>query len=124
MTCLIGLNLGAYAMIGADTMIYHPTQITYAPKILRTPFGLIAGSGLTDLIDNVVKRLADDAALNVDHVRRLIIHEFEKFSGPMRLHGGFGMDLLVYAGKRIQVALCRTRAGKPDRADGRTTRKV
>jgi hypothetical protein len=87
MTCLIGLHLGAYAMIGADTMIYHPHQITYAPKIASARFGLVAGAGVADLIDTIAATLATGGPFTLEHITRLITREVESYSGPTHLNG-------------------------------------
>jgi hypothetical protein len=76
-------------MIGADTMIYHPVRAaTYAPKISRTQFGLIAGAGLSDLTNAVATRLALDRTENLAQVAEKIRSEVRAFQGPTHLPGG------------------------------------
>ena len=64
MSCLVGMQLGAYVMLASDVMVYHPQQVEYREKITRTQVGLIAGCGLSDLTDDVARRLATDAPRN------------------------------------------------------------
>jgi len=81
MSCLIGLHLGGYVMLGADRMVYHPNEITYTQKIARTRFGLVAGCGLAELTDNVADRLASEIPVNLEHVQCMVLDEVNSFQG-------------------------------------------
>ena len=72
-------------------------RITYAPKIVKTSFGLIAGSGLVDLVDAVAGRVARQPPGAVGGITTIIREERDRFSGPTHLNDGTNvMDHTVW----------------------------
>jgi hypothetical protein len=91
MTMVVGMNLGFYVLIVADTrMTYYPRD---APrywkdgrgKVYGTNLGIIAGAGFGPTLDAVRERLAGEDGMEVRHlddVRRVASEEFDKRVAP------------------------------------------
>ena len=84
MTMVVGMHLGRYVLIVADTRItYHPAeeQTRYEDgrtKIYRTKLGLVSGAGGVGLLDAVRLRLCGpegDALRTFDDIHRIIDDE-------------------------------------------------
>jgi hypothetical protein len=80
-TLIVGLNLGDYALLGADTRVTcrHQNGDQYfeddADKIYRFSLGVIAGAGLQSLVESA-KDLVDGAAIaHIDHLAEIIEQE-------------------------------------------------
>jgi len=80
-TLIVGLNLGDYALLGADTRVTcrHQNGAQYfeddADKIYRFSLGLIAGAGLQSLVESA-KDLVDEAAIaHIDQLAQIIEQE-------------------------------------------------
>jgi len=76
MTINIGINLGRYIILAADTRTVYCLDgriIRYSDehqKIQKTKVGLITGAGYTDLLDDVKKQIAQE---NVNHTDQIIV---------------------------------------------------
>jgi hypothetical protein len=74
-TLLVGINLGSYVVMGADTRVswYTPDgEFRFhdeGEKIQKTDIGLITGAGLINILDPVKKMLAHKEV--VTHTRRI-----------------------------------------------------
>lgn len=75
MTINIGINLGHYIILGADTrsvycwgnkIIRHSDE---HQKIQKTKIGLITGAGYTDLLDDVKRQIAEQ---DIEHTDQII----------------------------------------------------
>jgi len=83
MTIAIGINLGSYAILAADTRTtYHVFNVPFyddtSSKIQKTMMGLITGAGFCPLLDNVKSRLAIEQVTNTDSTLSIIKGEIEK----------------------------------------------
>ena len=87
MSFLVGLQLGRYVMLGADTQITG-AEVTYAPKLFRIRTGLVGGVGLSDLVDALVGRLVATHAVNLSRITDIIHEERSRYSGPTHLPDG------------------------------------
>jgi len=82
MTIAIGINLGSYAILAADTRTtYHlfgmPFYDDNSSKVQKTTMGLITGAGFCTLLDGVKKKLATEQVADTDCVLRIIKEETE-----------------------------------------------
>jgi hypothetical protein len=84
MTLIVGMNLGFYALLAADTRAsYYPFDQPMQfnderEKIRRNRMGIMTGMGLVDLLDAVKKRFEDEDPMHTDRVRQIIIEERAK----------------------------------------------
>jgi hypothetical protein len=81
-TLIVGMNLGSYALLGADTRVsYYPhDRLMYRDdslKIRRIGMGLITGAGFGNLLDDVKGALDDDAIEHTDIIRDVVNREVE-----------------------------------------------
>src|SRR5687767_2009789 len=83
MSTVIGINLGAYMLLAADTRVtfYPDTGPPYfedgKSKIHNTRMGLIAGVGLGNLLDRVARRLSAEDPYHTDRIIEIIEEERE-----------------------------------------------
>jgi hypothetical protein len=91
MTMVVGLQLGSYTMLVADTRMtfYPPNQPSFfedgKEKIHHTKLGIISGAGNGGLLRRVATRLdsAEFATCNSNtQIERAIIEEFENYPVP------------------------------------------
>lgn len=81
MSVVIGMNVGCYVMIAADTRItwYLPDGSARfrdeKAKIHHTKMGLIAGVGLSNLLDSVARRLGNEEVLHTDRIVEILREE-------------------------------------------------
>ncbi|AZF28169.1 hypothetical protein [Pseudomonas sp. R2-60-08W] len=85
MTLLIGVNLGAFALIASDKreIACVDGEIVYssddADKIVSTKAGIIAACGAVDLLSPVKSRLAGMDVSNSDEILEVITSERQRF---------------------------------------------
>lgn len=77
MTIAIGINLGLYAILAADTRTtYYVSGIPFhddnSAKVQKTTMGLITGAGFYPLLDGVKKKLATEQVTNTERVLPII----------------------------------------------------
>lgn len=76
MTIALGIHLGTYAMLAADTRITYPTYLWLhddaARKIQKTTLGLITGAGYVPLLDQVKRKLATESPTNTNDILAII----------------------------------------------------
>jgi len=82
MTIAIGINLGSYAVLAADTRTtYHrfgmPFYDDSSTKVQKTTMGLITGAGFSPLLDSVKRELTEQIA-NTERVLSIIKEESER----------------------------------------------
>ncbi len=82
MTIAIGINLGFYAILAADTRTtYHLVNMPFyddnSSKVQKTTMGLITGAGFCPLLDGVKNRLANEQIISTDSVLAIIKEERE-----------------------------------------------
>jgi hypothetical protein len=81
MTLILGMNLGSYVLLAADTRVswYPPGQpMQYhdeREKIRRTRMGIMTGMGLVNLLDSVKERFDEEDPLHTDRLRQIIVEE-------------------------------------------------
>jgi hypothetical protein len=81
MTLIVGLNLGYYVLLGADTRVvcrYADGSIQNednAEKIQRTGLGLITGAGLMSLVESAETLLAGEDIAHVDRLVEILEQE-------------------------------------------------
>jgi hypothetical protein len=74
MTIAIGINLGRYVILAADTRTTYyppfgkPLFRDDSEKIQKTGIGLITGAGLISLLDPVKTRLANESITNTNYI--------------------------------------------------------
>lgn len=83
MTIAIGINLGLYAILAADTRTtYHRFDMPFfddnSTKVQKTTMGLITGAGFFPLLDSVKRKLATEQITNTERVLSIIKEENEK----------------------------------------------
>lgn len=94
MTYIIGMRLGGYELLAADTLVSHPNGNTNELKIKATPLGLIAGAGIKDLIDNVAREVGRGENPSRQSVQMDVWWEVLMYRGPRRIPDGRdGVDL-------------------------------
>ena len=76
-TLIAGLNLGSYAIIGADTRLSYYINEVFGyrddgEKIRNIAPGIITGAGLASLLDAVKERLDDDELGVIDRIADLV----------------------------------------------------
>jgi hypothetical protein len=86
MTLIVGLNLGSYVLLGADTRVvsYPNGQLRFrddAEKIRFTSAGIITGAGLCDLLDPVKERLANEEIRSTNRIIEIIREKREGLEG-------------------------------------------
>lgn len=91
MTIAIGINLGSYAILAADTRTtYHrfgmPFYDDNSSKVQKTMMGLITGAGFLPLLDSVKRKLATEQITNTERVLSIITEEREKTLQAWRIH--------------------------------------
>ncbi len=91
MTIAIGINLGLYAILLADTRTtYHKLGIPFyddnRPKVQKTTIGLITGAGFCPLLDSVKSRLETEQITNTDSVLSIIKDESKKTQQTWQTH--------------------------------------
>jgi hypothetical protein len=91
MTIAIGINLGSYAILAADTRTtYHlfgmPFYDDSSSKVQKTTMGLITGAGFCTLLDGVKKKLATEQVADTERVLRIIKEETEMTRNAWRVH--------------------------------------
>jgi hypothetical protein len=99
MTIAIGIDLGRYVMLAADTRTTYYSFLgrTFrddSEKIQKTGIGLITGAGLLPLLDSVKRRLAKEEITDTGDIIRIVREEREKAS--------------VNFGPKVQEALRKT----------------
>jgi hypothetical protein len=77
LSLIVGLHLGAYALIAADTRLSYYVNDVFgyrddSEKIQVIEPGIISGAGLASLVDNVKKRLDDDELGVIDRISDLV----------------------------------------------------
>lgn len=77
MTIAVGINLGLYAILAADTRTtYHrfgmPFYDDNSSKVQKTTMGLITGAGFCALLDGVKKKLATEQITDTERVLQII----------------------------------------------------
>jgi hypothetical protein len=80
MTLLVGINLGSYVVLGADSRVswYDGNKFRFRDeeeKIQRTNLGLVTGAGLKDLLDPVKEHLATDREINHTNQLEVMMRE-------------------------------------------------
>ena len=91
MTIAIGINLGSYAILAADTRTtYHrfgmPFYDDNSSKVQKTMMGLITGAGFLPLLDSVKRKLATEQITNTERVLSIITEERKKTLQAWRIH--------------------------------------
>ena len=91
MTIAIGINLGSYAILAADTRTtYHVSGMPFyddnSSKVQGTTMGLITGAGLCPLLDSVKKKLVTEQVTNTERVLGIIKEETEMTLNAWRAH--------------------------------------
>lgn len=91
MTIAIGINLGSYAILAADTRTTYylfgtPFHDDNSSKIQKTTMGLITGAGFSALLDGVKKRLVTEQVGNTETVLRIIKEETEMARSVWRMY--------------------------------------
>jgi hypothetical protein len=91
MTIAIGINLGSYAVLAADTRTtYHrfgmPFYDDNSTKVQKTTMGLITGAGFLPLLDSVKRKLATEQITNTERVLSIIKEESERTLQAWRTH--------------------------------------
>jgi len=83
MTAIVGMNLGDYVIIAADSRLtyYPPTRPSFFRddklKVKEVRSGLATGAGLGNLIDSVNERLDEEDPLHTDRIIDIIKEERE-----------------------------------------------
>lgn len=79
MTVIIGMNLGQYVLLAADTRVTYYRGVSETPewqddneKILKTTMGLITGMGLVQLLDPVKNQLSVEDPIHTDRIIEII----------------------------------------------------
>ena len=75
MSINIGMHLGRYALLAADTRVVSETGAVLSEdvrKIHRTSMGLITGTGFSGLLDLVTQRLAGAEITGTDQIHEII----------------------------------------------------
>lgn len=91
MTIAIGINLGLYAILAADTRTTYSRfgQTFYdddSSKVQKTTMGLITGAGFGPLLDNVKRKLAIEQVTNTERVLNIIKQETGKTLNAWRMN--------------------------------------
>ena len=91
MTIAIGINLGLYAILAADTRTtYHKPGIPFyddnSSKVQKTAMGLITGAGFCPALDSVKNRLETEQITNTDAVLSIIKEESKKTQQTWQTH--------------------------------------
>jgi len=91
MTIAIGINLGSYAILAADTRTtYHrfgmPFYDDNSTKVQKTTMGLITGAGFLPLLDSVKRKLATEQITSTERVLIIIKEERERILQAWRIH--------------------------------------
>lgn len=91
MTVAIGINLGSYAILAADTRTtYHvfgmPFYDDNSSKVQKTTMGLITGAGFCTLLNGVKEKLAIEQVTNTERVLGIIKEETERTLSAWRAH--------------------------------------
>jgi hypothetical protein len=76
-TLVVGLHLGTYAIIAADTRVSYYIDDVFgyeddSEKLMMIDPGIISGAGLVSLLDNVKHRLDDDDLGVIDRITDLV----------------------------------------------------
>lgn len=88
MTIAIGLHLGSYIMLAADTRVtWHAFGMDIShrddsEKIRRTNVGIITGAGWVDLLDSVKSRMANEHLVSTNDLIRTIREERARLAPP------------------------------------------
>jgi len=78
MTINIGINLGDYVLLAADTRSVRSLRDTIIShsdrheKVQKSEMGLIAGAGYADLLDDVKKQIAQENIRHTDQIIHII----------------------------------------------------
>ena len=75
MSINIGMHLGEYVLLAADTRVVSDTGAVLrddATKIRRTSMGLATGTGFTDLLDLVIDHLAEEEITDTGQIHNAI----------------------------------------------------
>lgn len=92
MTMVVGMHLGSYVLIAADTrMTYYPSASTRSwrdgkGKVHTTKLGLISGAGFAPLLDAVRQRLATGEGEGIrclDDIKRITAEEASRHRPPL-----------------------------------------
>lgn len=91
MTIAIGINLGLYAILAADTRTtYHKLGMPFyddnSSKVQKTTMGLITGAGFCSVLDSVKSRLETEQIINTDSVLSIIKEESKKTQQTWQTH--------------------------------------
>lgn len=83
MTIAIGINLGLYAILAADTRetverLGSPFFDDNKSKVHKTTMGLIAGAGLVQLLDAVNAQLASETITSTERISAIVAEEGER----------------------------------------------
>ena len=91
MTIAIGVNLGSYAILAADTRTtYYRLGMPFcddnSSKVQKTTMGLITGAGFLPLLDGVKRMLVTEQVTNTERVLSIINEESERARQAWRIH--------------------------------------
>ena len=83
MTIAIGINLGLYAILAADTrttsyLFGKPFYDDSSSKVQKTTMGLITGAGFLPLLEGVKRKLATEQITNSERVLSIIKEQSER----------------------------------------------
>ena len=90
-TIAIGINLGLYAILAADTRTTYqlpgiPFYDDNSAKVQKTKIGLITGAGFLPLLDGVKKKLATEEVTHTERVLGIIKEETERTLNAWRAY--------------------------------------
>jgi hypothetical protein len=77
MTLIVGMHLGSYVLLAADTRVtYYSNEIRMFrddfTKIRRTSMGLVSGAGIVELLDPVQDRLKAETIAIIDRIVEIV----------------------------------------------------